>query len=91
MRARVHDVAESRAKLTRALRELGMRPLESTANFVFVPVTDAALVAAHMRTAGVAVRPFTAVRGVGDGVRITVGPWPMMETAIAALENAVVQ
>jgi histidinol-phosphate aminotransferase len=91
MRARARDVAENRAKLTRELRALGMQPLESTANFVFVPVIDAALVAANMRAAGVAVRPFSAVHGVGDGIRITVGPWPMMETAIAALRDAVSQ
>ena len=89
MRARVHDVAESRARLTRALQALGMHPLESAANFVFIPVRDAALVAARTRAVGVAVRPFPAVHGVGDGVRVTVGPWPMMETAIAALRDAV--
>jgi histidinol-phosphate aminotransferase len=68
-----------------------MQPLDSTANFVFVPVFDAAVVSARMRAAGVAVRPFPAVYGVGDGVRITLGPWPMMETALAALRDAVAQ
>ena len=89
MRANVRNAIANRARFIDALRALGMQPLDSTANFVFVPVFDAAVVAAHMRTAGVAVRPFPAVHGVGDGVRITVGPWPMMETALAALREAV--
>jgi histidinol-phosphate/aromatic aminotransferase/cobyric acid decarboxylase-like protein len=42
-----------------------------------------------MRAAGVAVRPFPAVFGIGDGVRITVAPWPMMESALQALRDAV--
>jgi histidinol-phosphate/aromatic aminotransferase/cobyric acid decarboxylase-like protein len=63
--------------------------LPSDANFVLVPVADAAGVAAHMRAAGVAVRPFRQLSGIGDGVRITVAPQPMMDTALQALRNAV--
>jgi histidinol-phosphate aminotransferase len=63
--------------------------LPSDANFVLVPVADAVSVEAHMRTAGVAVRPFPGLCGIGDGVRITIAPWPMMETALRALRSAV--
>lgn len=91
MRANVAAAVQSRARFIAALQESGMAPFPSAANFVFVPVFDAAVVAARMRAAGVAVRPFPAVCGVGDGVRITVGPWPMMETALAALRDAVAQ
>jgi histidinol-phosphate aminotransferase len=41
-----------------------------------------------MRSAGVAVRPFEALPGVGDALRISIGPWPMMEAALHALEEA---
>jgi histidinol-phosphate/aromatic aminotransferase/cobyric acid decarboxylase-like protein len=51
-------------------------------------VADAAAAAAAMRARGVAVRPFPGLSGIGDAVRITIGPWPMMERALAALAEA---
>jgi len=89
VRTHIECARESRERFGKALATLGIASFPSTANFVFVPVHDAAAVAAHMRAAGVAVRPFPAVTGIGDGVRITVAPWPMMETAITALRDAV--
>lgn len=91
MRENAQSAIVNRARFIDALRALRMQPLDSTANFVFVPVFDAAVVSARMRAAGVAVRPFPAVYGVGDGVRITIGPWPMMEMALAVLRDAVAQ
>jgi len=91
MRANVREVEVNRARFTDALCSMGMHPFDSTANFVFVPVHDAIGVAARMREAGVAVRPFPALNGIGDGVRITIGPWPMMTSALAALRDAVAQ
>jgi histidinol-phosphate/aromatic aminotransferase/cobyric acid decarboxylase-like protein len=41
-----------------------------------------------MRAQGVAVRPFPGVPGLGDALRITVGPWPMLERALEALAKA---
>lgn len=89
VRTHIASARESRERFGKALAAVGIASFPSTANFVFVPVRDAAVVAEHMRAAGVAVRPFPAVNGIGDGVRITVAPWPMMETAIAALRDAV--
>jgi histidinol dehydrogenase len=89
VRTHIASARESRERFGKALASFGIASFPSTANFVFVPVHDAAAVAAHMRAGGVAVRPFPAVNGIGDGVRITVAPWPMMETAIAALRKAV--
>jgi histidinol-phosphate aminotransferase len=71
-----------------ALRALGLSPLASASNFVFVPVPDAAALAARLRARGVAVRPFTGLARIGDGLRITIGPWTMMEAALAALAEA---
>ena len=56
---------------------------------MLVPVRDATALARHMRGAGVAVRPFVALAGIGDALRITIGPWPMMEEALTALAGAV--
>jgi histidinol-phosphate aminotransferase len=53
--------------------------LETDANFVFVPMPDAAAVAKRLRERGIAVRPFD------DGIRVTIGPWEMMEPCIDAL------
>ncbi len=89
VRTHITAAQESRARFRKELDAFGISSIPSAANFVFVPVSDAAVVASHMRDAGVAVRPFPAVCGIGDGVRITVAPWPMMETALRALRDAV--
>jgi histidinol-phosphate/aromatic aminotransferase/cobyric acid decarboxylase-like protein len=38
----------------------------------------------------VAVRPFVGLPHVGDALRISVGPWEMVEECIAALREALV-
>lgn len=86
--ARVADVRANRERLAATLRALGLAPLPSAANFLLVPVPHAAVAARRMRAVGVAVRPFEALRGIGDALRITVGPWSMLETALVALKEA---
>jgi histidinol-phosphate aminotransferase len=85
---RVVDTRTSRDRLAESLRMLGLAPLPSRANFVLVPVPRAAAVARRMREGGVAVRAFEALPSIGDALRITAGPAPMMERALAALEEA---
>jgi histidinol-phosphate aminotransferase len=85
---RVEDALESRERLATSLRALGLSPLPSEANFVLVPVAGAPLVARRMRERGVAVRAFQRLPLVGDALRITTGPAPMMDQALAALEEA---
>jgi histidinol-phosphate/aromatic aminotransferase/cobyric acid decarboxylase-like protein len=41
-----------------------------------------------LRARGVAVRPFPALPHVGDALRISVGPWPMVQRLLDALEPA---
>lgn len=87
---------ENRTRLASALGELGLTTLPSSANFLLVPVRQARAVAAHMRTLGVAVRPFSNIPTVtsalaasgGEALRITVGPWEMLEQALVALREA---
>ena len=86
--AHVDEALQHRARFSDALRAMGLTPIPSRANFVLVPVPGAAGVAARMRERGVAVRPFAALAGVGDTLRITIGPWPMMAACLAALEDA---
>ena len=64
--------------------------LPSDANFVLaVPApgsTDSATALdQRLRLRGVAGRLLTALPGIGDAMRITIGPWEMMEPVVAAL------
>lgn len=86
MRARIDDVHANRERLAFELKQLGLIAIPSNANFLCVPVAGATALAAACRERGVAVRPFSALTGIGDAIRITIGPWDMMEKCLAALE-----
>jgi histidinol-phosphate aminotransferase len=77
--------------LARELRSRGFAPLPSVTNFLLMSVTPrtTAAVTAALRERGVAVRPFPGLEGLGDAIRVTVGPWPMMERFLAALDEVV--
>ena len=53
--------------------------LESDANFVFVPTSNATEIARRLRQQGIAVRSFD------DGFRVTIGPWDLMQQCIDAI------
>ncbi len=85
----VDEVKQSRASFVQALSAKGFRPLPSEGNFVLVPVaTNAVDLAARMRERGVSVRAFSALEGLGDAVRISIGPKAAMDTCLAALVEA---
>lgn len=95
-RAWVADrIAESNALRERLIAELrarGFAPLPTQANFVLVPVAlSAELVATRMREHGVSVRAFPGLSGIGEAVRISVGPWEMLAPCLEALSHAVAQ
>lgn len=79
---------ETRERLAVALRRFGLEPLPSHANFLLVPVANITRVATALRASGVAVRAFPNLPSVGDSMRVSVGPWPMMERLLHALEPA---
>lgn len=85
--ARIAEVLESRARFVEWLDAHALRTLPSAANFVLIVVSDAASKAAALRERGVAVRPFPAARGIGDALRISVGPWEIMERALPVFEE----
>jgi len=85
---RIIQAREVRAALTRELEKRGLAPLASEANFVLARVQRAERLAARLRENGVAVRPFPGLTGIGDAIRITVGPWAMMDECLAALDGA---
>ncbi|MGE0553935.1 MAG: histidinol-phosphate transaminase [Gemmatimonadales bacterium] len=82
-------VARTRAGRERfagRLREIGLAPLASAANFVGLPVEDAPRVAAHAMQSGIAIRGFKGLPGIGDLVRVTIGPDEIMDRLVDALE-----
>src|SRR5690606_12486002 len=81
---RVREAQMVRARLMRELEALELRPLESSANFVLVPVAGAERIAARMRATGVATRAVGELPGIGDALRITVGPSEMMDAVLCA-------
>lgn len=88
VRARIAEVIDIRARFTSELRALGLDPLPSVANFVLVPVRDAVSIALTMRRGGVAVRPMPGLPCIGDALRISIGPWEMMDAALTRLREA---
>jgi histidinol-phosphate aminotransferase len=85
MRHLAAQAVEIRERFIGSLRERGFAPIQSATNFVLIPVDDAMQIGAMMRANGVAVRPYPALRGLGDTVRVTVAPWPVMERALDTL------
>lgn len=85
----VEKTTANRARLAAELERRGHAPLPSRANFVLLPLTSAtaAEVAAGLRERGVAVRPFPGLPDIGDAVRVTVGPWKLLERFLDALDE----
>jgi histidinol-phosphate/aromatic aminotransferase/cobyric acid decarboxylase-like protein len=82
------ECVANRGRLFEALRQRGLAPLPSAANFIFfaVPAGSALAWNQALRDHGVAVRPFPACLEVGDGLRVSVAPWPMLERFLDALD-----
>jgi histidinol-phosphate aminotransferase len=93
VRARVEEVATNRERLAERLRSVGLRPLPSDANFLLVPVPAAAggteRVVSALRGQGIIVRQFTGLAGIGDAIRITIGPWPIMEQLMSIVGKTI--
>lgn len=92
---RVQEALEMRERLHNGLSALGLEPLRSDANFIFVPLREAAAVASHMMSAGVRVRAMSGLAGPqalrsedGAGLRIGVGPADVMDAVLVALRTA---
>lgn len=87
--ATVAEAIENRERLWAALDRRGLAPLPSRTNFILFPVPDgrARELALALREREVAVRPFPDCPDVGDALRVTVGPWPLMERFLAALDE----
>lgn len=95
VRGRAREAIQNRERLAVALEAMGFAPLPSQANFLCIPCSNAAHVAAALLRQGIAVRAFTGLPTVtdalnvarGDAIRITVGPWEIMEQFLAAFRS----
>lgn len=85
MREQVAAMVQNRTRFIGELRARGFAPLDSFANFVLVPVTSCSEVSNTLAAGGVAARAFQSLAGIGDAIRITIGPWPMMERCLELL------
>ena len=81
----VTDVVANRARFRKELALRGITSLPSAANFVLLPVKDCAAVAGELRRLGIGVRALPSLPGIGDAVRIGIGPWDLMERCLDAL------
>jgi len=91
----LEEVQVERTRLAGELADRGMAPLPSGANFLCVPLARAALsveptaaaVTAALREGEVAVRPFPALPGIGEAIRVSIGPRAEMERFLSALDG----
>jgi len=83
------ETLENRGRLARELTSRGLHPLSSQANFLLVPVEPASALEVNraLEARGVRVRPFPDLSEVGDAVRISIGPWALMERFLEALDS----
>lgn len=91
MRTHAAIARETRDRFVREVAAMGgWETLPSRANFVLLRAQDAgharvASLVERLERRGVAGRYFSGLPGVGDALRITVGPWPMLEPVIEEL------
>jgi histidinol-phosphate aminotransferase len=78
----------NRERLRTEIEKRGVAQLPTSANFILLaaPSGRASEDAMALRAAGVQVRPFTGAPGLGDALRVTVGPWPLLERFLEAFD-----
>lgn len=91
--ANVADVVHNREALVAELEGMGLRVWPSAANFLLVRAGAgesgaAARLLAALRDRDVAVRAFPGLPQAGDCIRVSIGPWPVMERFVDALRGA---
>ena len=83
----VEDAVTNRERLRVSLEALGLRGLPSSANFLCLPVPDSAALGRALLGEGIKVRVLRALPGIGDAIRVGVGPWDGMERLLTALRE----
>jgi histidinol-phosphate aminotransferase len=87
--ARAADAVASRDRLAAEFATRGLTALSSGTNFLCVPTPRAMDYAAAAHAQGIGIRAFAALPGIGAALRITAGPWPIMERLLATMDTVV--
>ncbi len=82
----VAAVKQNRGRLRDELTGRGLGVWPSAANFLLLRAPAPGFAAA-LRAGGVAVRSFAGLPGAGDCVRVSIGPWPLMERFLEAVDR----
>lgn len=85
--ARAAEAVENRRRLAAALATRGLVALPSQTNFLCVPTSRAMDYAAAARARGIGIRAFPSLPGIGAALRITAGPWPVMERLLESIDS----
>jgi len=95
VRDKVAAAESSRVRFSEALEAMGLDVLPSHTNFVLVPVNEPTRITKALRERGIAVRPFklppisdALAATNGGALRITIGPWEILEPTLAAMREA---
>lgn len=85
----VAEVRREREYLFEELDARGLSPLPSGANFLLLPLPkgDSQEATARLREGGVAVRPFPGLPGIGDAIRISIGPRAEIDQFLRTLDE----
>ena len=81
----VEEAIANRSRFRAELAKRGIGSLESSANFVLIPVNDSAASSRKLERAGICGRPLRNLAGIGDAMRIAIGPWKPMQRCLDAL------
>ena len=85
----VAKCVRNRERLWSEISKRDLQPLESRTNFILfaAPSGSAHDDALALRQDGVAIRPFSDIPIIGEGLRVTVGPWPLMTRFLNVLDR----
>lgn len=76
-----------RHRFVKELEAIGFIPLPSETNFLLVPVDQPVVLAARLHERGITIRALPGLPGIGNAVRITVGPWPWMKRILCEMAH----
>ncbi len=82
---RVKEVVANRSRFRYELAMRGIASFESSANFVLIPVENCGVTASYLEHAGIGVRSLPSLPGIGDAIRVAIGPWDFMQGCLDVL------
>jgi len=88
----VRKTVQNRTRLAGEIDKRGLKQIASAANFILIllpPGQDAVAANNELRKYGVSTRPFSGLPHVGECLRVTIGPWEMMEKFLNALDGVI--